>query len=195
LTVAVTLPAPQVAVILAAGSSTRFAAGSKQIAAFRGRPLVAIAAQAALDAAVFAAVVVVAGAEPLEDAVPEGVRLVHNQFWESGQASSLQAGLSAARVLGAQAIVVGLADQPMVPAEAWRLVSSFETDRPIVVATYADARGNPVRLDQSIWDDLPHEGDEGARTLMRRRPELIAAVACPGDASDVDTVEDLERWN
>lgn len=190
-----TVPASQVAVILAAGSSSRFAAGSKQVAAFRGRPLVAIAAQAALDAAAFAAVVVVAGAEPLEDVVPEGVRLVHNRSWESGQASSLQAGLAAARDLDAQAIVVGLADQPMVPAEAWRLVSSFETDRPIVVATYTGARGNPVRLDRSIWDELPHEGDEGARVLMRKWPELVAAVACPGDASDVDTVEDLERWN
>jgi hypothetical protein len=30
---------------------------------------------------------------------------------------------------------------------------------------------------------------------MRRLPDLVAAVACPGDASDVDTVEDLERWN
>lgn len=191
----VKVPAPQVAVILAAGSSTRFAAGPKQVAPFHGQPMVALAAQAALDAAVFSAVVVVAGAEPLEHVVPEGVHIVHNPLWESGQASSLLAGLGAAQEFGAQAIVVGLADQPMVPAEAWRLVSTFETERPIVVASYEGTRGNPVRLHHSIWGDLPQEGDEGARVLMRRLPDLVAAVACPGDASDVDTVEDLERWN
>lgn len=188
-------PQPQVAVILAAGSSSRFAAGWKQVAEFRGRPLVAIAAQAALDAGCFSAVVVVAGAAPLDGVLPDGVRVVENPNWASGQASSLQVGVEAARQLGAQAVVVGLADQPMVPAESWLRVSQCETDLPIVVATYDGERGNPVRLGALIWDELPDEGDEGARVLLGRRPELVAAVACPGDASDVDTVEDLDRWN
>lgn len=181
--------------ILAAGSSSRFAAGWKQIAEFRGRPLVAIAAQAALDAGCFSAVLVVAGAAPLDGLLPDEVQVIENPDWASGQASSLQAGIETARELGAQAVVVGLADQPMVPAESWRLVSQCDTDVPIVVATYEGVRGNPVRLDASIWDELPNEGDEGARVLVRRRPELVTAVACPGDASDVDTVEDLDRWN
>ena len=195
MTDAVHSPQPQVAVILAAGSSSRFSAGWKQIAEFRGRPLVAIAVQAALDAGCFSAVIVVAGAAPIESVLPDGVHLVDNPGWASGQASSLQAGIEAARGFGARAVVVGLADQPMVPAEAWRLVSQHETEFPIVVATYEGVRGNPVRLDASIWDELPVEGDEGARVLLRRRADLVAAIACPGDASDVDTVEDLDRWN
>lgn len=195
MTDAVNSPQPQVAVILAAGSSSRFTAGWKQIAEFRGRALVAIAAQAALDAGCFSAVLVVAGAAPVDGVLPEGVEVVENPQWASGQASSLRAGIEAARRIGAGAVVVGLADQPMVPSESWRLVSQCETELPVVVATYQGVRGNPVRLDASIWDELPVEGDEGARVLLRRRPELVAAVACPGDASDVDTVEDLDRWN
>ena len=191
----VNLPQPQIAVILAAGSSTRFVDGPKQLAQLNGQPLVAIAAQAALDAGCFASVLVVAGAVPLEGIVPEGVVIIDNPLWASGQASSLLAGIAAARDAGAQAVVVGLADQPFVAAEAWQLVSRMETELPIVVATYKGQRGNPVRLGVEVWDDLPNEGDEGARVLLRGRPELVAAVACPGDASDVDTVEDLEQWN
>ena len=191
----VSIPQQQVAVVLAAGSSSRFEAGAKQFAIVEGNTLVAIAAQAALDAGCFASVIVVAGAVSLDGMVPEGISIVENPEWASGQASSLQVALRAAQSAGAEAVVVGLADQPGVTAEAWRKVSQAETDLPIVVATYDGVRGNPVRLNAEIWAELPQAGDEGARVLLRRRPDLVAAVACQGDASDVDTVEDLDRWN
>ena len=183
------------AVLLAAGASTRFAAGAKQLAIVDGQPLVTIAAQAALDAGCFAEVIVVVGSVALEAVLPNGVRAIENPNWANGQASSLQVGVEAARKAGAGAVVVGLADQPGVTAEDWRRISLAETELPIVVATYGGVRGNPVRLGAVVWDDLPSEGDEGARVILRRRSDLVAAVACPGDASDVDTVEDLDRWN
>lgn len=191
-------PGTLVAIVLAAGGSTRFAAGSKQLVEVDGRALVAIAVDAALGAGCFAEILVVQGAVDCAPALAEfagRVEVVDNPRWSDGMATSLQVGLEGARRTGATAVVVGLADQPGVGSDAWRAVALADATSPIVVATYDGRRGNPVRLDASVWDDLPTTGDEGARALMARRSDLVTAVACPGDASDVDTTEDLDRWN
>ncbi len=178
-----------------AGAGSTGPAGApahKLLAAFRGRPLVRWALEAALEAGLDRTWVVT-GAVELGDAVPSGVEVLHNPGWASGQASSLQVAVQAAGEAGLVAVVVGLGDQPMVPPGAWRAVA--DGPGPIVVASYAGRRRNPVRLDREVWLELAAGGDEGARTLMRHRPELVREVACAGDPADIDTLEDLHRWN
>ncbi len=195
------------AVVLAAGAGSRFAGPvHKLLADLRGRPVVAWAVDAAV-AAGLDEVLVVTGADDvaaeIAGVLPPGVRIVPNPAWASGQASSLQAAVAAAAAAGHDAIVVGLGDQPFVPASAWRAVA--DADSPLAVAVFGgpgpgdpatggDARP-PVRIHRSLWSDLPTEGDEGARGLLRRCPELVVRVPCGGDSADVDTLEDLERWN
>jgi CTP:molybdopterin cytidylyltransferase MocA len=183
------------AAVLAAGGSSRFGSESKQLASFRGRPLLTWSVEAALDAAVFDIVFVVGGAVDLSEAMPAGALLLDNPDWAEGQATSLATAVHAARVGGFDAVVVGLGDQPFVGPEAWVAVATAAGPEPIVAASYEGRRGNPVRLDSEVWDELPTSGDEGARRLMARRPELVGEVACPGNAADIDTQEELDRWS
>jgi CTP:molybdopterin cytidylyltransferase MocA len=90
--------------------------------------------------------------------------------------------------------VVGLGDQPLVLAESWQRVAGARA-KPIGVATYNGTRGNPVRLSSLVWPLLPMSGDQGARVVMHRRPDLVMEVPCPGGAADIDTVDDLREWS
>ena len=189
-----------VVVLLAAGSGSRFDGAGHKLSA--ELPATALEpAQSVIDRALTHAlasgigpVVVITGAAP--DIVPpahrDAVTVHHNERWAQGQATSLWAGIVVARDRGATGIVVGLADQPFITPEAWCAVA--DAPGPVAVATYDGTRGNPVRLDAEVWDLLVDSGDEGARALMRVRPDLVRAVPCSGSPADIDTTEDLRRW-
>jgi CTP:molybdopterin cytidylyltransferase MocA len=190
----------RVIVLLAAGAGSRYEGTGHKLSADivepgtgRARTVIERALASALDSDV-GPVVVVTGAVPdvLPDSLADAVTAHHNPRWADGQITSVRAGIEAARSLGATAVVVGLADQPFIEPSAWRAVA--DATGPIVVATYDGRRANPVKLDADVWDLLPTAGDEGARALMRVRPDLVREVACGGSPADIDTTEDLRRW-
>jgi molybdenum cofactor cytidylyltransferase len=181
-----------VAVVLAAGGGSRFAGAShKLLAVVDGRTIVEHAVAAAHKGV--GEVVVVTGAVELPKQLSEiaSVRLTANPGWAEGQATSLAAALSACDD-DVEAVVVGLGDQPGVTAEAWSAVA--HSRGAIAIATYDGLRRNPVRLRRDVWPLLPTTGDEGARVLARLRPDLVEEVPCSGSPDDIDTLEDLARW-
>jgi CTP:molybdopterin cytidylyltransferase MocA len=181
------------AIVLAAGAGSRFQADSHKLRAdFRGRPVCAWVFDA-VAAAAFDQVYVVTGAVDLTDLVPAEFTIVVADDWGSGQAHTLQAGLRRADADGHAAVVVGLADQPLVPASAWRTVGA--SAGPIVAATFGGRRRPPVKFERSTWALLPTTGDTGAREVLRDHGELVSEVACSGNPADIDTTKDLAQWS
>jgi len=180
-----------VVVLLAAGGGSRFLGSTHKLDAdLNGRAVLSHAVGSALASGVGPIVVITA--DHVTTALPPSVERIVNHNWRDGQMSSLRLGVAAAAERGARNIVIGLGDQPFVAPEAWRLVAA--TDAPIAVAVYGGERGQPVKLRHDVWALLPEGGDEGARSLMRLRPDLTVEVPCQGSPTDVDTLEDLRRW-
>ncbi len=190
----------QAAVVLAAGGGSRWDGdGHKLLAEVDGRPLAAHALTAAADAGLDELVVVTGAVDltgvlagVLDEALPVTVKVLHNERWAEGQAGSLGLAVAHAAAVGHAAVVVGLADSPGVPTEAWRAVAAVEAE--LAVATFAGRRRPPTLIGRSLWGQLPQAGDQGARGLLDERPDLVVEVPCPGDPADVDTMEDLWRW-
>ena len=182
------------ALLLAAGRGRRYdGPGPKLLADLQGKPIIRWAIEAVLESGLSGPYVVTGGADLAEWLA--GVTEVPNPLWADGLASSLVTGIEAVRADDHDAVVVALADQPGISPAAWRDVAAA-AGTPISVATYDGVRGHPVRLAEEVWDDLPRTGDEGARALMRDRPELVTEVpCCSGNSLDVDTTEDLKRFN
>lgn len=181
------------AVILAAGAGSRFAGPQhKLLTEVRGKPIVRHAVDAARGAG-FDEVIVVSGCVDLVPVMPDDVTILHNERWEDGQSTSLRAATMYADARGHRTIVVGLGDQPGVPVEAWKAVAAAESD--IAAADFGNGKRPPVKLTDAMWASLPVSGDEGARALMRERPEMVESVPCEGNEADVDTLEDLRRWS
>ena len=186
-------PGVTVAIVLAAGAGSRYTGPThKLLADLDGVPVAHRAVDAARRAGIGPIVVVTGAIDPYSGHPPRDVVVVDHPGWADGQATTLQVGLQAARRLGATAVVVGLADQPFVTADAWRAVAASRS--PIAVATYSGRRRNPVRLAAEVWPLLPTTGDEGARSVFRVRPELVDEVPCAGSPADIDTWEDLAPW-
>ena len=190
---------PDVAVaILAAGRGSRLGGDvPKPLVELHGRPLVSWALGAA-TASDLRPVVLVVGhrGDAVTRAATEGVVVVRSRRWRRGIARSLRAALEALEPWAqVGAVAVGLADQPLVGADAYRrLAGAYAEGARVAVATYHGQRRNPVLLGRTMWAEARRlDGDEGARALMG--DDGVVEVDCTdtGSAADVDTLDDLRE--
>ena len=200
-----------VAVLLAAGAGTRLGRGTKALLPHAGRTLAEHVADV-LRAGGCDEVVVVLGAQArqVRDAArwdASRVRVVVNDAWATGMASSLRAGVAAALEprdgVPTGRLVVAHVDQPGVrPDDVARLLAAHRPGR-IAVSRWADAAApgpgrprwaHPLVLDAALAGPAAASatGDAGARDFLRAHADLIDVVVHPGDGRDVDTEADLD---
>lgn len=176
--------------LLAAGRSARFG-GDKLLASLGGHPVLVWSASA-LVAEVDALYVVVPPGSPARVRALNGIaaQLVEHPGHADGMASSIRAGVSALPD-AVEAVVIALADQPLVSAhvvralcDQWRAVRTRA-----VVPSYRDGQGHPVLFDRTQFGALGElQGDRGARALLDRLGAECAVVSVDADMPvDVDT--------
>jgi molybdenum cofactor cytidylyltransferase len=128
-----------------------------------------------------------------------GVQTFFNELYESGgMISSVQTAL---RLLpeNREAILVMLADQPMVETKTIdRLVRAWSEDKGELVAPVIKGRrGNPVLIGRRYFDELLSLPLGSApRDLINRHGEQLKLIEAETDSilRDLDEIEDYERW-
>jgi molybdenum cofactor cytidylyltransferase len=118
---------------------------------------------------------------------------------EQGMAYSLRCGLIAAHSLEANAVVVILADQPLISNEMInRLIEAYKNNPMLDYVASGDENRKkpPILWGQTMFEKLISlQGDEGARSLLSSSDYHGAIVDEPLKSRfmDVDTKEDVVR--
>jgi len=187
-----------VAILLAAGSATRF--GSDKLLHFLPHD-VPIAVQAARHLqAVFeenVIAVVRPDAQELADLLcKEGCKVVVCSNAAEGMGASLACAVRSANAAGgADAYLVALADMPFIrPSTIAALRDALAAGAPLVAPFFRTHRGHPVGIAAKFRQELEAlEGDEGARKIIAANGQSLRKIPVgdPGVLRDIDTPGDL----
>ena len=188
------------ALILAAGASRRYGS-PKQLANYRGETLVARSVRLAQEAGAEEVCVVLGyRADLIRRALKQsgvtrvGTSTVRNPRWRDGMGRSLAGGVRALD-RSARAVLVCLADQPLLEAEdlAALVLSWRGSPRSVVASRYDGKPGVPAIFPRSHFAALKSlSGDRGARVLLASSNDVLT-VPMPLAAVDIDDPRDLSN--
>jgi len=122
------------------------------------------------------------------------VKIAINPIYHQGMSTSIVKGLSLVNNR-AQAIMVALADQPLINSQTInRLIEeSLGYDKGIVIPTYQAERGHPVIFASEYKEELLGlKGDIGGRQTIKEHPNDTLEVIADSKAitMDVNTIND-----
>lgn len=185
------------AAILAAGASTRFGS-PKQLVRLAGAPALHQAvANAASVAGQSVTVVLGAHAGEIAPAIRQsGASMVLNRDWEEGLASSIRTAVRTAPP-GCDGLLLLLCDQVAVTADDLKRLAAAWRRHPILLAAalHGGAPGLPAIFPQWAFGDLLElRGDRDPRLVLRRNVDRLVRLPMPNAAFDLDTPEDLLRF-
>jgi molybdenum cofactor cytidylyltransferase len=186
------------AVVLAAGKSTRMGQ-TKALLPLGGDTFVSRIVATFRSAGVEDVVVVVGhDAERVAEALggmDAPPRVIVNPAYETGQLSSILAGLRAVDRPGVTAMLMTLVDVPLVSADTVRavLMRYRSTSAPVVRPVNGDRHGHPVLLDRTLFSLI-----RGADPAAGAKPIVRAHASAEGDVevsdegafTDIDTPDE-----
>jgi len=151
------------------------------------------AARSFLEAGLAPVIAVVSSDRRLVDALAGlPVTIETNPQPERGINTSIEIGVGALPRTSAAALI-GVADQPLLTADAIiQLVKAFVPGK-IVGPRYGDYRGNPVIFDRRFFSELMRlkEADRGGQVVAAAHPEAVIEVELPASmGKDIDRPDD-----
>jgi molybdenum cofactor cytidylyltransferase len=184
---------PVVGILLAAGGSSRMGT-AKQLLPWKDSSLIKHIVSKIVDSGLDRTFVVIGAYEDLirDEIASLPVEIVFNPDWESGQSSSVKAGLSAIPE-NTGAVIFFLADQPNISQLLIRsLIEKHSAGlNSIIAPIIAGQRGNPVLFDRSTFGDFwMLEGDAGGRQLFSKFKVAWLDWYDESILIDIDTNED-----
>lgn len=183
-------------IILAAGNSSRLGS-PKQLLKFKGKTLMRNVIDEALKVTQNVAVVIGdENAEILEQI--QDALIIKNKNWASGMGSSVAVGLEFALKMFPQIqnCIFSVCDQPFLSEEIFTelILEKKTSDKNIVASKYGETQGVPVLFDQKYFAELLQlKGNEGAKMLLKKYADDVAAVDFEKGAIDIDTTNDYEN--
>ena len=179
-----------VLLLLAAGRSERFGDLDKLEQEFLGKPL-AFHVVTALEEVPFLERIVVKNGTDL-DFEARGYRVIHNEQPEIGMSNSVKLGVKCALALGADAVMIALADMPRVTAtHVFRLLDAADGPDAVIASSDGEKPCPPAVFGADQFEALLMlEGDKGARAMVAAGKHVIAPAH---ELLDIDRPEDLER--
>jgi len=190
-------------IVLAAGKSTRMGRAKASHPLGEGETFLTRIVRTFLDAGIDDVVVVVGHEAEMVagNFAASGLpaRFVENRDYETGQLSSLLAGLRVVDRPGVVGSLVTLVDVPFVSASTVRAVvdSYRKTHAAIVRPTRGADHGHPLLIDRSLFEAFRRADPfQGAKPVVRAHATAVGDIPIDdeGAFTDLDTPADYERW-
>ena len=185
------------AIILAAGASTRMGGKNKLLLPYNNEPIISHVCRTVLNTRLNP-VIVVTGFENIqvEKELPKEIaRIVYNDDWEKGMASSISAGISALSE-DIQGSMIVLGDMPLITKKTLDLlIGEFNHHQggKIVYPLYGNLQANPVIFPRKYFREiLTADGNRGCKKVLKKYSGNGIGVPVESDevVLDCDTQDD-----
>lgn len=189
------------AIILAAGLSQRMGTINKLLIPINGKPMIHHTVEQYIQAGIHQIIVVVGHQQERIRAALKGlnIEIIFNANFHNGQITSIRCGLTAISSQ-AQAVLVGLSDQPLLTAnDIQHVIRAFfqQSSKSILVPYHHNQRGNPIVLSTEQALSVDRDGVHlGCRKLIDKHPEKVFCFQATHNHYnyDLDTTTDVTQW-